>query len=61
MKEEYKLRDGDATHSPTGGASGAGEPGEEYESYEKSLPAHGDIVFHNFITTIQQNPGQLLR
>nr|XP_016941739.1 programmed cell death protein 2-like [Drosophila suzukii] len=61
LYQEYKLRDGDATHSPTGGASGSGEPGEEYESYEKSLPAHGDIVFHNFITTIQQNPGQLLR
>ncbi|XP_017000330.2 programmed cell death protein 2-like [Drosophila takahashii] len=62
LYQEYKLRDGEAAHSPTGGgASGSGEAGEEYESYEKALPAHGDIVFHNFITTIQQNPGQLLR
>ncbi|XP_017041084.1 programmed cell death protein 2-like [Drosophila ficusphila] len=60
LYQEYKLRDEDAAHSPTG-ASGSGEPGDEHESYEKALPAHGDIVFHNFITTIQQNPGQLLR
>ncbi|XP_017076878.1 programmed cell death protein 2-like [Drosophila eugracilis] len=61
LYQEYKLRDEDTVHSPTGGASGSVEPSDEHESYEKALPAHGDIVFHNFITTIQQNPGQLLR
>ncbi|XP_016979129.1 programmed cell death protein 2-like [Drosophila rhopaloa] len=61
LYQEYKLRDEDAAHSPTGGACGSGDSGEDHESYEKALPAHGDIVFHNFITTIQQNPGQVLR
>ncbi|KAH8331138.1 hypothetical protein KR067_012059 [Drosophila pandora] len=61
LYQEYKLRDGDAASSPTGAAVGSGEPGEENESYEKAIPAHGDFVFHNFITTIQQNPGQVLR
>ncbi|XP_018331420.1 programmed cell death protein 2-like [Agrilus planipennis] len=31
------------------------------EKYEKSLPAHGDRMFHHFITRIQMNPGQILR
>ncbi|KAH8246847.1 hypothetical protein KR032_001855 [Drosophila birchii] len=62
LYQEYKLRDEGATHSPTGVAAGSAvEPGDEHEAYEKALPAHGDIVFHNFITTIQQNPGQVLR
>ncbi|XP_043657139.1 programmed cell death protein 2-like [Drosophila teissieri] len=61
LYQEYKLRDEDAGQSPTGGASGSAEQGDEHESYEKALPAHGDLVFHNFITTIHQNPGQLLR
>lgn len=35
---------------------GAGE-----EKYEKSLPAHGDKMFYQFVTKIQANPGQVLR
>ena len=31
------------------------------EKYEKSLPKHGDEMFHIFITRIQTNPGQILR
>ncbi|XP_034945116.1 programmed cell death protein 2-like isoform X2 [Chelonus insularis] len=31
------------------------------EKYEKNIPIHGDESFHNFISRIQQNPGQLLR
>ncbi|XP_017139969.2 programmed cell death protein 2-like [Drosophila miranda] len=62
LYQEYKLRDDESAHSPMGGgASSSGEPCDDHESYEKALPAHGDIVFHNFITTIQQNPGQILR
>ncbi|KAH8294983.1 hypothetical protein KR018_004878 [Drosophila ironensis] len=61
LYQEYKLRDGEAAHSPTAVAAGSGEVGEEHETYEKTLPAHGDVLFHSFITTIQQNPGQVLR
>ncbi|XP_023344827.1 uncharacterized protein LOC111714047 isoform X3 [Eurytemora carolleeae] len=31
------------------------------EIYEKILPAHGDEYSHNLISTIQRNPGQVLR
>ncbi|KAK0163701.1 hypothetical protein PV328_002406 [Microctonus aethiopoides] len=31
------------------------------EKYEKSLPKHGDKIFHNFLSRIKKNPGQLLR
>ncbi|KAK0181816.1 hypothetical protein PV327_000010 [Microctonus hyperodae] len=31
------------------------------EKCEKSLPKHGDKIFHNFLSQIQKNPGQLLR
>ncbi|XP_020814149.1 programmed cell death protein 2-like [Drosophila serrata] len=62
LYQEYKLRDEGAAHSPTALAAGSAvEVGDEHEAYEKALPAHGDILFHNFITTIQQNPGQVLR
>lgn len=31
------------------------------EKYEKTVPMHGDEMFHNFLSRIQKNPGQLLR
>lgn len=31
------------------------------EKYERGVPAHGDAMFHNFVTRVQQNPGQVLR
>lgn len=31
------------------------------EKYEKSAPKHGDEMFHNFISRVKRNPGQLLR
>ncbi|KAH8414314.1 hypothetical protein KR215_002984 [Drosophila sulfurigaster] len=65
LYQEYKLQDENPARSPVAAASGAaaggGDASDEQEAYEKALPAHGDVVFHNFITTIQQNPGQLLR
>ncbi|XP_034487773.1 programmed cell death protein 2-like [Drosophila innubila] len=64
LYQEYKLQDENPARSPVASASSAGGKeacGEQPEAYEKALPAHGDVVFHNFITTIQQNPGQLLR
>lgn len=31
------------------------------EMYEKTMPAHGDQMFHRLISTIQKHPGQILR
>ncbi|XP_039300688.1 programmed cell death protein 2-like [Nilaparvata lugens] len=42
-----------------GGIGGSGEV--SCEKYERSLPAHGDKMFHTFLCRIQSNPGQLLR
>ncbi|XP_030559014.1 programmed cell death protein 2-like [Drosophila novamexicana] len=64
LYQEYKLQDENPARSPIADAAsvaGGSEACEEQEAYEKALPAHGDVVFHNFITTIQQNPGQILR
>ncbi|XP_066598322.1 programmed cell death protein 2-like [Prorops nasuta] len=33
----------------------------DIEKYEKGTPLHGDDMFHNFVSVIQQNPGQILR
>lgn len=33
----------------------------DMEKYEKGIPMHGDEMFHNFVSQIQKNPGQLLR
>ncbi|XP_017494566.1 PREDICTED: programmed cell death protein 2-like [Rhagoletis zephyria] len=67
LYQEYKRQD-EAANSPNGlgacgGASGEGlgAAGDEKEVYEKTLPAHGDIIFHRFVSTIQQNPGQIIR
>uniref|UniRef100_A0A1B6CVA3 Programmed cell death protein 2 C-terminal domain-containing protein n=1 Tax=Clastoptera arizonana TaxID=38151 RepID=A0A1B6CVA3_9HEMI len=34
---------------------------ESGEKYERTMPAHGDKMFHNFVSKIQNNPGQILR
>lgn len=43
------------------GGGGGGAAVEDEEKYEKGVPAHGDVTFHNFVSVIQQNPGQILR
>lgn len=43
-------------------AGGAGlHNADTEEKYEKGVPAHGDLMFHNFLTKIHENPGQILR
>lgn len=37
----------------------AGNDGDE--QYEKGIPIHGDVMFHNFLVVLQENPGQILR
>ena len=34
---------------------------ESSDSYEKTLPRHGDIHLHKMISTINRNPGQVIR
>ncbi|XP_058448009.1 programmed cell death protein 2-like [Malaya genurostris] len=49
--------------SPVGhGAAGGGYVNPiEQELYEKGIPMHGDLMFHNFMTKVHENPGQILR
>lgn len=71
LYQEYKKQDESALSpgSASAGGSGGGVSGggmgagtqEDLEGYEKALPAHGDLMFHYFLSTIQQNPGQVLR
>ena len=64
LYQEYKRQD-EAVLSPSsaasGGAAGAVGGAEDQEVYERALPAHGDVIFYEFVSTLQQNPGQILR
>ncbi|XP_055906220.1 programmed cell death protein 2-like [Eupeodes corollae] len=70
LYQEYKkLEDSIGTGSPLtpptassgmSGGIGGGHDGDG-EMYEKGIPVHGDIMFHNFLSSIQSNPGQLIR
>ncbi|KAL1123520.1 hypothetical protein AAG570_002597 [Ranatra chinensis] len=60
---EYQTSTGSTTGGeedvslPNSAAGGGAEP----EKYEKSLPAHGDKLFHQFLIRVQSNPGQIFR
>lgn len=50
--------------SPNSGAVGgisSISSSENEEKYEKGIPIHGDLMFHNFLVTLQDNPGQIIR
>jgi len=53
---EYKAKEALDHVVETSGKNKAGG-----DSYEKTLPSHGDDFFHKFISVIQNNPGQILR
>lgn len=58
---EYQYKNPDLS-SKSGQESGEGKTIEsDTEKYEKGIPMHGDEMFHNFISRIQKNPGQILR
>lgn len=69
LYQEYKkLEDSLGSVSPMTPPTGSGLVGNggggidgEGEMYEKGIPVHGDIMFHNFLSSIQANPGQLIR
>lgn len=47
--------------SSPGNVASGGAGDESDEKYEKGIPKHGDIMFHNFLVTIQENSGQIIR
>ncbi|XP_053695347.1 programmed cell death protein 2-like isoform X2 [Sabethes cyaneus] len=65
LLQEYQKHEEVKTSpdSPIGhGVASGGHPVPmEQELYEKGVPMHGDLMFHNFMTTLQMNPGQILR
>uniref|UniRef100_A0A336MIW4 CSON002202 protein n=1 Tax=Culicoides sonorensis TaxID=179676 RepID=A0A336MIW4_CULSO len=58
---EYEMRDDTLRTSPDDPNVGAGNNMDEGEIYERGIPVHGDLMFHNFLSRIQENPGQMLR
>lgn len=62
LLQDYQQRNDDtlSLSSPEGGGGGAANE-TTLEKYEKSNPAHGDKMFHNFLSKIQANPSQILR
>ncbi|XP_050099969.1 programmed cell death protein 2-like [Anopheles aquasalis] len=64
--DEYQRYEEVATSpdSPAESASASGGKTlgtQETELYEKGVPMHGDLMFHSFMTKLQENPGQVLR
>lgn len=58
---EYQYRNPDLSIKPVADSDEGKTTETGAEKYEKSIPMHGDEMFHNFICQIQKNPGQLLR
>ncbi|XP_012527572.1 programmed cell death protein 2-like [Monomorium pharaonis] len=58
---EYQHSNPDASTKFTPDSGNPKTIETDIEKYEKSIPKHGDEMFHNFVCRIQRNPGQLLR
>ncbi|KAK2584828.1 hypothetical protein KPH14_007140 [Odynerus spinipes] len=58
---EYQHTNPDSTSTFNPESSDSKCTGTDVEKYEKGIPLHGDKMFHDFVTRIQDNPGQLLR
>jgi len=56
---EYKAKE--ALDHVVDSGSKSGKTAGGGDTYEKTIPSHGDEFFHKFITVIQNNPGQILR
>eukprot|EP00092_Neocalanus_flemingeri_P022608 GFUD01024521.1.p1 GENE.GFUD01024521.1~~GFUD01024521.1.p1 ORF type:complete len:440 (-),score=140.18 GFUD01024521.1:448-1767(-) len=54
---EYKAKEA-LDHVVESSGKGGNTGGD---TYEKTVPSHGDEFFHKFISIIQNNPGQILR
>lgn len=58
---EYQYRNPDLSTKSAGDSAESKTIETDSEKYEKGIPMHGDEMFHNFVSQIQKNPGQLLR
>lgn len=58
--DEYQRTNPDIQGGETSDDCKGGYDGS-VEKYEKSIPKHGDEMFHNFVSRIHNNPGQILR
>lgn len=61
LLQEYQQNNEDADQLLNVDPVPMGQDCATLEKYEKSCPAHGDKMFHDFLTRIQMNPGQILR
>lgn len=63
LLQEYYQKNGDINQVISDSKSKGEADNTEIvlEKYEKSHPAHGDKMFHNFLSKIQMNPGHVLR
>ncbi|RZC33517.1 programmed cell death protein 2-like, partial [Asbolus verrucosus] len=63
LLQEYQQKNEDDVNllSPDSGGASAEMTDNAFEKYEKSNPAHGDKMFHHFLSKIQMNPSQILR
>lgn len=61
LQEYNKNSNSNTTTSASEETQGDKDCNWTVENYEEEIPAHGDILFHNFLKRIQMNPGQILR
>lgn len=60
LLQEYQQNTEEEMDSSSPECKGGGDS-PNMEKYEKSNPAHGDKMFHYFLSKIQMNPGQIMR
>ncbi|XP_047113634.1 programmed cell death protein 2-like [Schistocerca piceifrons] len=63
LLQEYQQNSEEGSFSPEQEKMVSMGQGDQLtqEKYEKSIPAHGDKMFHQFLLRIQRNPGQIIR
>lgn len=61
LLQDYQQKNNISTELETADNEFGAENRENLEKYEKANPAHGDKMFHRFLSKIQINPGQVLR
>ncbi|XP_053671213.1 programmed cell death protein 2-like [Anopheles nili] len=59
--EDGKLIPDSPTENVASGTKQQPNPSHDQELYEKGVPMHGDMMFHSFLSKLQENPGQILR
>uniref|UniRef100_A0AAG5CY89 Programmed cell death protein 2 C-terminal domain-containing protein n=1 Tax=Anopheles atroparvus TaxID=41427 RepID=A0AAG5CY89_ANOAO len=59
--EEVKTSPDSPSENVAAGGKLPAKPNHDLELYEKGIPMHGDMMFHSFLSKLQENPGQILR